>query len=87
MSLLKGLFFTCDWFNVYDLVEFIARVNRIKSRNIDFRNLCNRVFEEYLSGYRFEDTIFPVTSENEIESIKTAIEDTSKLKPVSIHFS
>ena len=86
IEFMKKWFFSAGWYVVYDLVDFIANVNQNESRNMNFRDLCNKVFEKYLSGYRFvNDTISPITSESEIESIETAIKDTSNLKPVSTH--
>lgn len=71
-------FFLLEWFEVYDLLEFVVRSasecftnNPVQEFHID----CNEVLEEEMAGYRLvEGKIVPVTDEQEIKSIETAMD-------------
>jgi len=78
-------FFKCEWYEVYDFIEFTA--NYAPSHMVDkFTNFCNHILEREQSAYRFLDNqIVDLTSEQEIESIETAIKSSSKLSGVSTH--
>lgn len=81
---IKGYFFTCEWYNVYSLLEFV--INNYEDYNVNqkFMQRCNIVLERELSGYRFIDgQITEITSEEEINEIEEAIEESPN--PVSIH--
>jgi hypothetical protein len=83
---LRSIFFSGEWNQVYDVIEFIANNNKSDIANQQFASRCNQSLEKYLSGYRFVNkTITPITTESEIESIETAINNTDKLKPINIH--
>lgn len=73
-ALIRKLFFSSSWYEVYDLVEFIA--NNFQHRYIrpDFIKHSNMVFERELSGYRFIGSqIVPINSEEEVMEIEEAL--------------
>jgi hypothetical protein len=76
-----------DWYHLYDILQFIANDSAIDQNTKDqFLQLTNNVLAKYLSGYRFIDkVIVDITSEQEVESIETALNDSSKFKPVQDH--
>ncbi len=83
---IRKYFFGCDWNEVYDLIEFIATESPWTSTNASFRNECNVVLEQELSGYRFVgDQITPITAEQEIAEIEKATAPAGKLAAVSEH--
>jgi hypothetical protein len=81
---IKKHFFSSQWNEVYDLIEFIAQNYEDNSHNKDFIKFCNHVFERELSGYRFIDgVITSIVSEVEISSIESALK--TKYDPVNEH--
>lgn len=86
---IKKYFFDCQWYEVYDFIEFISSDNNIESdNNIKFREFCNKILERENSGYRFVDEcITEITSEHEIKSIENAMNSSNKFKPVHIHLN
>ena len=82
----RNYFFNCEWFGVYDFIEFVGNNYLDISVNKEFINYCNRVLEQELSAYRFVDgKITQITSEEEISEIEDALGTTKTLKPVSHH--
>ena len=85
-SEIRSYFFNCAWNEVYDFIEFLPANSPWTAVNTRFRNACNRVLEEELSGYRFvADQITPITAEEEIVEIEEATKLTGKLSPVKQH--
>lgn len=81
----REYFLKCQWFEVYDLIEFISKNCPDELQN-DFRSFCNSVLERENSAYRFvEDELAEISSPVEIESIEEAIENSSKLSGVRKH--
>ncbi len=82
----RKIFFSCEWFDVYDIVEFIASNYPLSSVNKRFMEYCNSILEREVSGWRFiGEEIAPITSEEEIAEIEKALESTSSLRPVATH--
>src|ERR1700722_4355523 len=71
LNQIRKYFFTCEWFEVYDLLEFIVP----SSHNLAFTTeTINKVLASELSAYRFVDgKLAPISSELEKQSIETAI--------------
>ena len=85
---IKQQFFQYTWYEVYDLLEFIAKNYTGESELGEFIRFCNHIFERELSGYRFiGSTITPITSEAEIKTIEDALAGESKLSLVSEHIN
>jgi hypothetical protein len=83
---IKNNFFGCEWYEVYDFIEYIANEYPDKSKNKAFIHSCNKMLEREVSAYRFVETkITQVTSEAEISEIEEALKPENCLKPVVNH--
>lgn len=82
---LRKYFFECEWFEVYDFLEFVVQHYQFKGDGeAQFADLVNTVLERELSAYRLIKGEFAqITSEQEITAIEEAIENTSS--PVAAH--
>lgn len=81
---IRTYYFGCNWFEVYDFVEFVANHYPDEAANRKFMNACNQVLEEELSAYRFVGgRITQITDEREISEIEEALD--TPLKPVRTH--
>jgi len=81
----RKYFMKCEWVEVYDIVEFISK-NCPENFQDDFRDFCNSVFERENSAYRFVgNELAEISSPAEIESIESAIANSSKLGGVRKH--
>ena len=83
-ELLKKSFFGMQWYEVYDLVEFIVKKFRFTKNHATeaekqrFIANCNFILERELSGYRFiSEILTPISSEEEVVEISEAIERSS----------
>ena len=83
-SEIREYYFKCDWYEVYDFIEFIATNFPLDTLNKRFMDSCNYVLKSDLSGYRFLDgKIIEITSEEELKEIEQAT--TIPLSPVKLH--
>ncbi len=89
---MKNQFTSCEWYAVYDFIEFLANVRTITLYPIDrfaFIQECNFIMERELSAYRFVNTqIAPITSDEEIATIEHATataEASDPLRPIAVH--
>jgi len=85
---IRQYFFSSEWFEVYDFIEFIANNYPNNNNNINskFMKFCNIILEQELSAYRFVGSkITQITSEIEISEIEEALEASDSLRPVKIH--
>lgn len=84
LNYLKNWYFNADWYEVYDLIEFLISYNR----DINFTNNCNFILKQEVSAYRIiEDKIVQITSEEEIMAIEDAKSSTSGLNSVNLHLN
>lgn len=84
----RGCFYGCAWYEVYDFIEFIANnyPDKDNSVNPKFMDFCNSVLKRELSAYRFVGgKITQITSEEEIAEIEEALGASKTLKPVTTH--
>jgi hypothetical protein len=83
---IRDYYFACEWFEVYDLIQFIANRYYDNDVNSKFMESCNSILEREVSGWRFiGGEIAPITSEEEIAEIEKALVSTNSLKPVATH--
>lgn len=88
---IRERFYQGQWYEVYDLLEFIANINSndLEIATYLFKEFCNEIFEREFSGYRFiDDKISPITNENEIKEIENAINQSgnfTSLRGANIH--
>lgn len=90
-QIINNWFFECQWYEVYDFIEFIVRIKTNSAFNKEAFILdCNKALEKEVSGYRLiSDTICPITDNNEIKGIEDALRDSEKIifKGVYTHLS
>ena len=83
-EIVREYYFKCEWYEVYDFIEFTANNYTIELINKRFMKTCNDVLESESSAYRFVGNQFTqITSEEEISEIEEALE--TPLKPVKAH--
>lgn len=71
----RKYYFECQWFEAYDLIEFVIKNAPPQSREL-FRQTCNSRMEQENSGYRFVGTeVVEITSKAEINEIETALKN------------
>lgn len=81
----REYFFKCEWYEVYDFIEFTAQ-NCPEKLNSEYVNFCNHMLEKELSAYRFVDSqLTDITSEEEIDSVESAIGATTKYSGANEH--
>jgi hypothetical protein len=82
-DVLKEYFTSCQWFEVYDLLEAIAN-DQSKLLSDDAFQWINRTLEEHNSAYRFVGAeIAEITDKNEIQAIEAALATADS--PVRVH--
>ena len=89
-STFRDRFFSWDYLETYDFIEFIVILNIPNIDNQELIKSFNTILKTELSGYRFVNgQLAPITSEEEIKEIENAINSTEsgKLKGVSIHLA
>ncbi len=80
---IKNKFFSIEWYEVYEFIEFI--INRFHPDEKFILSL-NKIFEEEKAPYRIVgDFIAPLTSEIEIKEIKRVFEAPDKYQPARAH--
>jgi len=83
---LKNWYFVAPWYDVYDLVQFIAEID--EEVEVGFIENCNRVLEREGSGYRIiNGYLTQITSELEIQEIESALKNNNKWVSVSTHLN
>ena len=90
--LLRERYFSWNYFEIYDFIDFIARTERqhLPFNKDNFVRDCNGILKRELSGYRFVDNqLAPITSELEIDSIESALNHSldNGFKGVHIHLA
>ena len=81
---IRQYFFTCQWFEAYDFIEFIINLYPDFSCNQTFMEICNCTFKEEMSAYQFVGgTITQITGEEEIAEIEKALK--IPISPVQQH--
>jgi len=73
---LRQYFFSCEWFEVYDFIEFVARNYNRGNFKENFPRLCNIILEREVSAFRFvSGVISKITEQHEIDEIELALEN------------
>lgn len=80
---IRTWFFQCEWYEVYDFIEFCTKNNLFDIEPII--SFYNSILEREVSGYRFVNGIIsPITNESEIEEIDQAIDDSKNKNLVGV---
>lgn len=86
LTKLKKYFLDSEWYEVYDLLEFLADSSAHPGVRERFIDSVNPLLKEELSGYGFvSGRIVPVTSQEEVAAIEQALALPDSLKPVREH--
>lgn len=73
-SELRQRFFSWNYLELYDFLDFIVRADNLPLQIQRFINDCNFILKRELSGYRFVNSeLAPITNEIEINGIEQAI--------------
>ena len=81
---IRGYFFSCDWNEIYDFMEFVANNYERSNFREQFVSDCNELLEKEMSAYRFLDgMITRITEEQEVKGVDQAIANSGDL--ISIH--
>lgn len=87
-SMLRDRFFKGDWYECFDILEFIVANYPCNDHREELIAGCNTALERELSAYRFvSDQITQITSETEISAIEEALADSQRLRPVNEHLA
>lgn len=82
----KKIFFDLEWYEVYDLLEFIVNYDDTE-RGDQFKEICNIIFERELSAYRFIDNYLIKNVEDiEVDMIERTLK-VDKYVGVKIHIN
>lgn len=74
-DVIKKIFLSCEWFEVYDFLEEIAN-DKSQLLTPEVRNWINNELEAHNAAYRFVgEQIAEITSETEIQSIEDGLAD------------
>lgn len=83
---IRDYYFGCNWYEVYDFLEFLAEFYKKESVTDMFITSCNEILEREVSGYRFIGMkLAPITSKEEIDEIEEALDSSDSLRPVVTH--
>lgn len=86
MNYLKKWFYDAEWFEAYDLIEFIASIEIDSTTVPDFIDDCNCALEKEVAGYRIINRkIVQITSHEEVVEIQEALNQTQKWSSVYSH--
>ena len=86
LKIIRDWYFKCQWFEVYDFLEFLSMVDRAYGKWLNFDDNCNAILKNELSGFRVIDGYaVQIISEVEIAEIEEAINDTNQLDNVNTH--
>lgn len=86
IDFIKNWFFNqAEWYEKYDLIEFLARIDS-RALHIGFIENSNHALKREMAGYRIvNECIAQITSEEEIVEIEQALDNTSKWTSVNTH--
>ncbi|PGD45082.1 hypothetical protein COM33_13195 [Bacillus toyonensis] len=74
LKTIEELFHAMEWHQIYDFIEFTAQNFKYKPTVNKFKTECNSILERELSAYRFvENTLIRINSQQEMDSIESAI--------------
>jgi len=84
INVLRKYFFSCEWYEVYNLIEFIYK-RKSPINKESFKKGVNNVLASCLAGYRFiENELVPISDDIEIKEIEESIEIAKKQSLVGV---
>ncbi len=86
---IRNRFFQHEWYEVYDLLEFLASLDGHPFSPEEFMEVCNEFLEVENSAFRFINGILvPISNEHELDELEEALEvtgDWTALNGANIH--
>jgi hypothetical protein len=83
---LKGIFIDGEWYEVYDLLEFMIRAVDSSKGSSDLRQRVQRILTEEVAGFRLMDGQFvEITDANEIATIEDSLLETKTDRFAPVH--
>ena len=81
---LKKYFFTLEWYDVYNLIEFIVKQHTYSGwhtkNSQELESVFNHLLEIELSGFRFiGHTLSPITDKVELDEVQKAVQELGPL--------
>ena len=81
---LRTYFFKCEWYELYDFIEFCANNYERYQFKENFTSSCNAALEKEMSAYRFIDgLVSQITEQEQLDEIEKALEESRG--PVHTH--
>ncbi len=88
LGVIRDWYFTCEWYEVYDFVEYLSKSDNAFGKFLNFDGKCNFALKTEMSGFRVvEGNVVQITSDEEIKEIEEALSDTGKWNSVNTHLS
>lgn len=90
INIIRNLFFKFEWHTIYSFIEETLEnyPSQYCEKKDKFIEQINQALERENSAYRIiNDEIIPITSEQEIQSIETALENTNQYSGVQQHLN
>lgn len=85
---IRDKFYELEWYEVYDLIEFLINNVRDSSAQSDFVAAVSKILEEERAPYKLLDgRITPLTSEIEVTEIERALNADDKYRATRNHLS
>lgn len=82
---LRQYFFKCEWYEVYDFIEFVVKNYERYQFKDKFIEACNSSLEKEVSAYRFVDGIITqITDQNEVDEIEQALNESLGLEKLHL---
>ncbi|HLN94049.1 MAG TPA: hypothetical protein VK183_00340 [Flavobacterium sp.] len=88
ISFVRDWFYKAEWYEIYDLIEFLFDTGISVPLQMHFTKSINDALSKEISGYRVVDrNITQITNEEEISSIEDALKNSNKWQSVNSHLS
>lgn len=76
LGFLRKYFFECEWYEVYDFIEYCANNYERHRFKENFIKSCNVAFEKEMSAYRFiNGTLSQITEQEQLDEVEQALEE------------
>jgi len=73
-SEIREWFFQAEWYDVYDFLEFVIRIQANNDVKYKLINALNVILEREFSGYRIvDDCIAPISNQLEFDEVSNAL--------------
>lgn len=88
---LRVYFFKCQWYELYDFIEFVVQIQSDEYFKRDFVASINGILEREFSGFRIiDEMVAPISNQHEFDELNSALEKTeylTALKGANIHLT